>query len=38
MGQLMRLIERGAQEKPAIVQFADKVGGVFIVVVSRLRR
>jgi len=34
VGQLMRLIERGAQEKPAIVQFADKVGGVFVVAVS----
>jgi Cu2+-exporting ATPase len=34
VGQLMRLIERGAQEKPAIVQFADRVGGVFVVAVS----
>jgi Cu2+-exporting ATPase len=29
VGQLMRLIERGVQEKPPIVQFADKVGGYF---------
>jgi Cu2+-exporting ATPase len=34
VGQLMRLVERGVAEKPAIVQFADKVGAWFIVAVS----
>jgi Cu2+-exporting ATPase len=34
VGQLMRLVERGVAEKPAIVQFADKVGAWFIVVVT----
>jgi Cu2+-exporting ATPase len=30
----MRLIERGVQDKPPIVQFADKVGAYFLVAVS----
>jgi P-type Cu2+ transporter len=34
VGQLMHLIERGVQDKPPIVQFADKVGGWFVAVVS----
>jgi Cu2+-exporting ATPase len=34
LGQLLRLIERGVRDKPPIVQFADRVGGWFIVAVS----
>ena len=34
IGQLMRLVERGVREKPAIVQFADRVGAWFILAVS----
>jgi Cu2+-exporting ATPase len=34
VGQLMRLVERGVSEKPAIVQFTDRVGAAFVVVVS----
>jgi Cu2+-exporting ATPase len=34
VGQLMGLIERGVQDKPPIVQFADKVGGWFLIAVS----
>lgn len=34
VGQLMQLIERGIQEKPPIVQFADKVGGWFVIVLT----
>jgi Cu2+-exporting ATPase len=33
VGQLMRLVERGVSEKPAIVQFADRVGAWFILAV-----
>ena len=34
IGQLMRLVERGVREKPAIVQFADRVGAWFVLAVS----
>lgn len=34
VGQLMRLVERGVREKPAIVQFADRVGAWFVLAVS----
>jgi Cu2+-exporting ATPase len=34
VGQLMRLVERGAGEKPAIVQFTDRVGAWFVAAVS----
>lgn len=34
VAQIVGLIERGVQEKPPIVQFADKVGGWFVVIVS----
>ena len=34
VGKLMQLIERGVGEKPPIVQFADRIGGVFAVVVT----
>lgn len=34
VGRLMRLIERGVQDKPPIVQFADRVGGWFIIAVT----
>lgn len=34
VGQLMNLIERGLQEKPAILQFADKVSRWFVIVVA----
>jgi Cu2+-exporting ATPase len=34
VGQLMKLIEQGIREKPPIVQFADRVGQWFVVVVS----
>jgi Cu2+-exporting ATPase len=34
VGQLMRLVERGVAEKPAIVRFADRVGAWFVVAVS----
>lgn len=33
VGKLMALVERGVQEKPPIVQFADRVGAWFAVVV-----
>jgi Cu2+-exporting ATPase len=36
VGRLMRLIERGVADKPPIVQFADRVGGIFVVVVTIL--
>lgn len=34
VGKLMQLVERGVREKPAIVQFADRVGAIFTLVVS----
>ncbi len=34
VGQLMRLVERGVREKPAIVQFADRAGARFVIAVS----
>jgi Cu2+-exporting ATPase len=34
VGQLMRLVERGVREKPAIVQFTDRVGAWFVAAVS----
>lgn len=34
LAQLVDLIERGVQDKPPIVQFADKVGGWFIIAVT----
>jgi Cu2+-exporting ATPase len=34
VGKLVGLIERGVLEKPKIQQFADRVGGIFTVVVS----
>ncbi len=34
IGQLMTLIERGLHDKPQIVQFADRVGRWFIVIIS----
>ena len=34
VGKLMQLIERGVGEKPAVVQFADRVGGIFAIVVT----
>ena len=34
VGKLMRVVERGVGEKPAIVQFADRVSGWFVVAVS----
>ncbi|QOV88410.1 heavy metal translocating P-type ATPase [Humisphaera borealis] len=34
IGKLMRLIEDGVRDKPPIVQFADRVGAWFVVVVS----
>jgi Cu2+-exporting ATPase len=34
VGRLMRLIERGVADKPPIVQFADRVGGIFVVIVT----
>jgi len=34
VGKLMRLIERGVTDKPPIVQFADRVGAIFTVVVT----
>jgi Cu2+-exporting ATPase len=36
VGRLMRLIERGVADKPPIVQFADRIGGIFVVVVTIL--
>ena len=36
VGRLMQLVERGVADKPAIVQFADRVGLWFVVVVSLL--
>ena len=34
VGRLMHLIERGVQEKPTIVQFADRVAGWFVIVLT----
>jgi len=34
VGRLMALVERGLAHKPPIVRFADRVGGVFVCVVS----
>lgn len=34
VGRLMALVERGLSHKPPIVRFADRVGGVFVFVVS----
>jgi Cu2+-exporting ATPase len=34
MGKLMRIVERGVAEKPAIVQFADRVGAWFVAIIS----
>jgi Cu2+-exporting ATPase len=34
LAQLVALIERGVQDKPPIVQFADQVGGWFIIAVT----
>jgi Cu2+-exporting ATPase len=34
VGELMRLVERGINEKPAIVQFADRVGAWFVLAVT----
>ena len=34
VGKLMKLVERGVAEKPPIVQFADRVGAWFTVVVT----
>jgi Cu2+-exporting ATPase len=34
MGRLMQVVERGISEKPAIVQFADRVGAWFVLIVS----
>ena len=36
VGRLMQLVEQGVADKPAIVQFADRVGLWFVVVVSLL--
>ena len=34
VGKLMEIVERGIQEKPAIVQFTDRVGPKFVAAVS----
>jgi Cu2+-exporting ATPase len=34
VGRLMRIVEQGVSEKPSVVQFADRVGGWFVVAVS----
>lgn len=34
VGKLMRIVEHGVSEKPPVVQFADRVGSWFVVIVS----
>ena len=36
IGKVMKLVESAAQDKPPIVQLADRIGGVFVVTVTLL--
>lgn len=36
VGQLSQMVEKAANEKPAIVQWANRIGGVFVVIVIGL--
>lgn len=36
IGKVMRTVEQASSEKPAVVQLADRVGGVFVIVVTLL--